>query len=65
MVSRSGHLNRRRKASCHQIRPRLEPKLHADGLDHHEGGIQIKQFRRILRGGHHKSTRLQPNVRAL
>jgi hypothetical protein len=55
MVSRSGHPNRRRETGCHPIWARLESKLYANGLNHNEGGIQAKQFRRILRSGYNKS----------
>lgn len=39
LVSGPGHPNRRREAGGDPLRPRLEPALHADGRNNHEGSL--------------------------
>ena len=47
------------------VGPRLQPKVHADGLADNEGGLQAEQLRDLLRGGHLQGARLQHHVRTL
>ena len=42
MVGRPGNINRTVEAGGDPFRTRLEPPLHADGLDNPEGRLQAK-----------------------